>query len=252
MDVQRMIDHMNDGHKENLIDVCKKFGGLSEVYDVRLDGIDFEGLDLVYNAGKKLRVEFPKKADENSLKDAIIALCMSAKPGHDYAAIAKEIEDYKSSFGSLCLATLSPKGEVVCSYAPYIHTTTGDYIYISEVSEHYANIKMHPNNIEVMFLEDESKAASVILRKRLRYRAQATFIERGALFDSVYDVFEAQTGGAGGIKTIRSMLDFHLVKLEFGKGRFVKGFGQAFDIQGDQISFAGSSGNPHKSPHKAH
>lgn len=43
----------------------------------------------------------------------------------------------------------------------------GNYIYISEVSEHFNNIKANPNNIEIMFLEDESKAASVILRKKI-------------------------------------------------------------------------------------
>ncbi len=98
----------------------------------------------------------------------------------------------------------------------------GNYIYISEVSEHFNNIKVNPNNIEIMFLEDESKAASVILRKRLRYRVNASFLERGERFDQIYDEFEKQTGGEGGIKTIRKMFDFHLVKLEFKKGRFVK------------------------------
>lgn len=101
-----------------------------------------------------------------------------------------------------------------------------------------------------MFLEDESKAASVILRKRLRYRVNASFLERGERFDQIYDEFEKQTGGEGGIKTIRKMLDFHLVKLEFKKGRFVKGFGQAYDIENGNVTHVGASGNPHKFPHK--
>ena len=42
-----------------------------------------------------------------------------------------------------------------------------------------------------------------------------------------------------------TMQDFHLFKLEFKKGRFVKGFGGAYDIIGDEISL------PHiKNPHK--
>lgn len=248
MDFQSMISHMNEHHQSNLVDLCKKFGGVREVRDVMLRGMDFEGLDIIYNGGQSLRVEFPKKADENSLKESVIALCMSAK-SEKSEDLAQQIKDFMLSFNSVCLATLSPSGEVVCSYAPFVSTSWGDFIYISEVSEHFANIKTHPNNLEVMFLEDESKAASVILRKRLRYRTKASFISRGELFDKVYDEFERQTGGGGGIKTIRAMLDFHLIRLEFHKGRFVKGFGQAYDIEGDKITQVGMSGNPHKMKH---
>ena len=59
-------------------------------------------------------------------------------------------------------------------------------------------------------------------------------------------------GGAGGIKTIRQMSDFHLIELQLGFGRFVKGFGQAYDIlPNGEIKQVGSIGNPHSkiSPH---
>lgn len=93
--------------------------------------------------------------------------------------MAREAKEFMLSFNSVSLATLSADKEVVCSYAPFVNTPWGNYIYISEVSEHFNNIKENPNNIEIMFLEDESKAASVILRKRLRYKVKASFIERG-------------------------------------------------------------------------
>lgn len=247
MDFQTIISHMNNEHKENLKDLCKKFGGVQEVQNVLLKSVDFEGLDLIFE-GINLRIEFPKKADENSIKDAIIELCKSAKDEKS-EDLAKEIGDFMLSFNSVCLATLSPNGEAVCSYAPFVSTQWGNFIYISEASEHFANIKANPHNLELMFLEDESKATSVILRKRLRYRTRASFLKRSELFDKIYDEFERQTGGAGGIKTIRNMLDFHLVKLEFLTGRFVKGFGQAYDIKDDKITNAGMK-NPHKFPHK--
>lgn len=250
MNFESIISHMNDHHKSNLIDLCKKFGGIKEVQNASLKSVDFSGLDIIYNDNETLRVEFPKKADENSIKDIIISLCMSAKSEQDFSQIAKEIDEFMLSFNSVSLATLSANNEVVCSYAPFVSTKWGNYIYISEVSEHFNNIKANPNNIEIMFLEDESKAASVILRKRLRYRVNATFLERGQKFDEIYDEFERQTEGEGGIKTIRQMLDFHLIKLEFKKGRFVKGFGAAYDIENGSITHVGASANPHKFPHK--
>ncbi|ECK3420204.1 HugZ family heme oxygenase [Campylobacter jejuni] len=250
MNFESIISHMNDHHKSNLVDLCKKFGGIEQVQDVFLKSVDFNGLDLVYNDKENLRVEFPKKADENTIKDTIISLCMSAKSEQNFSGVEKELNEFMLSFNSVALATLNTNGEVVCSYAPFVSTQWGNYIYISEVSEHFNNIKVNPNNIEIMFLEDESKAASVILRKRLRYRVNASFLERGERFDQIYDEFEKQTGGEGGIKTIRKMLDFHLIKLEFKKGRFVKGFGQAYNIENGNVAHVGASGNPHKFPHK--
>ncbi|WP_267490135.1 hypothetical protein [Campylobacter volucris] len=42
------------------------------------------------------------------------------------------------------------------------------------------------------------------------------------------------------------MQDFHLFQLIFKKGRFVKGFGQAYDINEDNINLAKSK--EHKNP----
>ncbi|KGI55468.1 HugZ family heme oxygenase [Campylobacter sp. MIT 97-5078] len=254
MSVESIISHMNDHHKDNLIDLCKKFSAVEKIEDISLKSVDLEGLDIVYNGGEKLRIDFPVKAkDEEALKNAIIDLCKSVKSSVDYTAVKKELDEFKAGFGSICLATINAKGEVECSYAPLIQSQKGDYIYISEVAEHTSNIKNNPNNVEVLFLEDESKAASVILRKRLRYRVKTEFIKRGADFDIIFDEFEKRNGSGGGIKIIRGMLDFHLVKLTYQEGNFVKGFGQAYkiDTKGELMHLSGKTGaNPHrKAPH---
>ncbi len=250
MNHETIIKHMNSEHKDALIDVCKKFGGVSEIFDIKLENVDLEGLDIVYD-GKKLRVEFPQKATNETLKDTIIELCQSVPRTYDIKAVRKDLQVFKDSCHSVCLASVSKDGKAIASYAPYIDFEGRNYIYISEVAEHFDSIKNNPNNIEVMFLQDESKAKSVIVRVRLRYRAEASFVERDSSeFNGAFDKFEIVTGGSGGIKTIRNMRDFHLVRLDFKEGRFVKGFGQAYDINGDDIVFVGASGNPHKFPHK--
>ena len=248
MDFNSIISHMNSHHSDNLVDLVKKFGGVSEVQGATLKSVDFEGLEIVYNGSQSLHIDFPAKANEATLKNVIIELCLSVKKSTDYTAIKDEIKSYKSGFGSVCVASLSPQGEVLSTYAPIIQTNEGDYIYISEVSEHFASIQAHPNNLEIMFLQDEQDAPSVILRKRLRYRANAEFIERGAEFERVYDEFERVRGKGGGIHTIKGFLDFHLVKLHYKKGNFVKGFGQAYNINenGEVTHKAGKDGgNPH-------
>ncbi|TQR32426.1 HugZ family heme oxygenase [Campylobacter sp. MIT 99-7217] len=251
MSFESIISHMNGHHKENLVDLCKKYASVDEVSEVELKGVDFEGLDIVYNGGKDLRIPFPKKANEETLKDAIIELCSSVKKTLD--KIQAELDKFKAGFGSVCLATQGANG-VECTYAPLVQTQKGDYIYISEVADHYKSIKENPKNIEVLFVEDEEKAASMILRKRIRYRVEAEFLPRGAEFDAIYDEFERQNDSDGGIKMIRNMLDFHLVKLNYKEGSFVKGFGQAYKIHANGELEHVKGNNPHK-PHghgKAH
>lgn len=247
MNYENIIKHLNDDHKDSLIDVCKKFSGVEEIKEVKLEGLDLEGLDFLYD-GNKLRVEFPQKASDATLKDCIIELCKGVKT-QDSNSIKKDIDDFIDSCGSVCLASVDKEGRAIVSYAPYIRYNGNNYIYISEVAEHFSSIKANPKNLEVMFLQDECKAKSVILRVRLRYRSEANFVPRGSdEFEGAFDEFEKKTGGSGGIKTIRQMKDFHLIRLDFGLGRFVKGFGQAYDIKNGEIVFAG--GNPHKMPHK--
>ncbi|EAK0956815.1 hypothetical protein A0Z76_02380 [Campylobacter lari] len=159
--------------------------------------------------------------------------------------LKKEINDFINEFNSVCIASLSKDNEVMCSYAPLIKSKYGFFIYISEISEHFSNIKNNPNNIEIMFLEDECKAVSAILRKRLRYKCEAIFMQRDEKFDEIYDEFLSQNNNDESIKMIKNMQDFHLIKLNFKEGRFVKGFGQAYDMK-DQIITHAKGKNSHK------
>ena len=153
MNYESIISHMNAHHKSNLIDLCKKFGGVEDVKEVFLKSVDFNGLDIVYNGDENLRVEFPKISDESTIKDTIIALCMGANSPGDTSGVEKELKEFMLSFNSVCLATLNKNGEVVCSYAPFVSTQWGNYIYISEVGEHFAIIKANADNIGLLFLE---------------------------------------------------------------------------------------------------
>ena len=136
----------------------------------------------------------------------------------------------------------------MASYAPIISLDGKYYIYISAIAEHYDNLKRNPNQAEVMFLEDESKAKSIIVRTRLCYKASARFIPReDPIVEKVLDKLAETMNDVGGIKTIREFTDFDLVELTFGTGRFVRGFGQAYLIDANgEISHIGVKGNPHE------
>lgn len=250
MSIQSAMEHMNKDHKESLVNMVRKHAKTKKVDEVSLTGLDLEGLEITYNGGEKVRIVFPAKLNsEEELHQAIVALSMDA--GRDIKIVEEDMEKFMDSYNSICIASLSPENHVVCTYAPLLRDGKDCYIYISEISEHYKNLRTNPKNVEIMFLEDECKAKSPIVRQRLRFRTEVEFIERGELFDRVYDNFEQKTNRAVGVKTIRSMMDFHLVRLHFKEGRYVKGFGQAFDITADGVvKFAGGGGGmPHKGPH---
>lgn len=251
MDFSNILKHMNEHHQSEMIGLCKKFGNVAEVNNVILESVDFNGLNLIFNHHQKLRIEFPQKADEKTIKQAIIDLCQSVPQTLEFEKVKEEIQAFKQSFGSCILATLTQDNFPLSSYAPIIQMQNKNYIYISATAEHFANIKNNPQKIEVMFLEDECKAKSVILRKRLRYKAEARFIQRESEeFTKALDFLESSMGGSGGVKTIRNFSDFYLIELILKSGRFVKGFGQAYLISDSgAIEHIGISGNPHNNPH---
>ncbi len=149
--------------------------------------------------------------------------------------VAKKIAQFKAKFESIMIASLSSKNQVICSNAPLLQSNLGNFICISKSAEHFDSISTNPNNIEVMFIEDEQNA-NILARKRLKYRANAVYLPKSSqIFDQVFAEFEAMDEM---YSVIKNMADFHIFKLEFGKGRAVFGFGQAYDIDGDIITKA--------------
>ena len=113
--IERIISHMNDHHKDELIGLAKHFGGVQECSEVSLSSLDLKGLDILCD-GKIVRVDFPKEISSSELKDSIIALC-SSPPHQD---VKKEMMMFRDSFGSVILSTLSKDGEPIISYAPLL------------------------------------------------------------------------------------------------------------------------------------
>ncbi|WP_305862582.1 HugZ family heme oxygenase [Helicobacter cholecystus] len=239
--IERIISHMNDHHKEELIGLAKRFGGVNECKEISLASVDLKGLDICCD-GKNIRVDFAKEVSADELKDAIIALCTSM-PHQD---VKQEMLEFRNSFGSIILSTLSKENLPIVSYAPLLKYKGRFFIYISEVADHYASLRANPNALEVLFLEDECKAKSVILRKRLKYKASVEFKQKDAEFEEIFSAFEESNSSAGGLKSIKNMKDFHLIELYFKEGRFVKGFGGAYDIDLEGNLTAAQSGNPHQ------
>lgn len=148
--------------------------------------------------------------------------------------ILKETEEFIQSFKSVILGTVSKNGEVDVTYAPHFKIDGEHYIYISEIGDHYTNLTENNQRFEIMFLQEEKEALTVIARKRARFNVTAEFLPRDEKFEKIMDIFEKNIGET--FKIIRKMEDFHLVKLNVIDGRYVKGFGQAYMLKDGEVT----------------
>ena len=108
MDFSKILEHLNNHHQDNLKDLCKKFGNANTISNVQATKVDFEGITLCYNENKTLKIDFEKKADEKTLKDTIVQLCLSVKSNLDTQAIKEELEEFMRGFKSICIASIAP------------------------------------------------------------------------------------------------------------------------------------------------
>lgn len=159
---------------------------------------------------------------------------MNKEIKNDSNEIIKEIDEFIQSFKSVILGTVSKNGEIDVTYAPHFKIDGEHYIYISEIGDHYINLIENNQKFEIMFLQEEKEALSVIARKRARFNVTAEFLPRDEKFEKIMDIFEKNIGET--FKIVRKMEDFHLVKLNIVDGRYVKGFGQAYIIKGGEVT----------------
>ncbi|QIZ76221.1 pyridoxamine 5'-phosphate oxidase family protein [Ferrimonas lipolytica] len=158
-----------------------------------------------------------------------------------------EIDAFKQECQTLMLASKSNDHQTNVSYAPFALANGGFYILVSDLAKHGQNLKQCAE-LSVMMIQDETKAKSVFARKRLTFNVQAQAIGRA---DKEFAVGKAALVDRFGEMALKlsSLEDFHMYKLAPYRGLFVKGFGQAFELNGadlTDISWMTGEGHGHK------
>ncbi|WP_256597677.1 heme utilization protein HutZ [Moritella viscosa] len=147
-----------------------------------------------------------------------------------------KIAEFREERQTLILSTLSTDGFPHISYAPFVRLEDGYYILISEVAEHTQNLLVN-KNLSFMLLEDELNSKQIFARHRLTYKANAEVIARESeSWSQAIPALEARFGEI--ITNLSGLSDFRLFRIEPQIGRYVKGFGQAYTVNGnDDIDF---------------
>jgi putative heme iron utilization protein len=148
--------------------------------------------------------------------------------------IVVEAGDFLAEFRSVLMATTSADGVPDASYAPFVRIDDNAfYVNLSELSTHTGNLLTTPR-VSVMFLQAENDTKQLFARKRLGFDADAGLVERDSTrWCQVMDLFADKFGDI--MDLIRPLQDFRLFRLQPRSGVYVRGFAQAYPIEGSQL-----------------
>ena len=149
-------------------------------------------------------------------------------------SIQKEFNEFMLQFKTLMLATTNAKGEPESSYAPFVQQDNRYFIYVSELASHTSNL-LEQGKASVMFIESEETASNLFARRRATLPVTVEPIERNSpLWEEVMATMEETFGET--IQMIKPLTDFHLLALTPQSATYVKGFGKAFVLEGEELS----------------
>ncbi|MCW8335391.1 heme utilization protein HutZ [Vibrio sp. SCSIO 43135] len=147
--------------------------------------------------------------------------------------LGPEIKEFRQERKTIQLATVDAEGRPNVSYAPFVQNQEGYFVLISQIARHARNLEVNPQ-VSLMMIEDEDSSKQLFARKRLTFDAVATVVERNTeLWQQVVAQMEGRFGEI--IQGLSQLEDFVLFNLKADSGLFVKGFGQAYQVSGDDL-----------------
>ena len=144
-------------------------------------------------------------------------------------------QGFPEHFQSVVLSTVSDECAPNASYAPFVMDEERNiYIYISGLSAHTRNLQTS-GRASVLFIEDEGKTEQIFARRRLTYDCTSLRLKRETDdWRQAADRLQARFGEL--IQMFRGMSDFQIYQLTPQSGRFVIGFGAAYDVSAENIN----------------
>jgi putative heme iron utilization protein len=142
-----------------------------------------------------------------------------------------EYTQFCEGFKTVIISSVNQDGSPHASYAPFVRDAEGHfYIFISGLAKHTENI-LTDKRISLLLIQNEEDTTQPFARKRLTFKCTSKVIERkGPLWNNIMSTFNQRFGDF--INTLISLPDFTLIKIQLISGTYVKGFGEAYSING--------------------
>jgi len=144
----------------------------------------------------------------------------------DYSQEMTDCLALLQSFDSVLLSTVSEKAEPLASFSPYIRLDGCFYILVSELAEHTRNMQAN-QKASLMFIESEASAKNIYARKRAVIQVDTEQLNDEAQITPIIELMREKHGQT--VSLLAGLDDFKMHKLVPTKGRYVVGFGKAYD-----------------------
>lgn len=150
------------------------------------------------------------------------------------ARLGAEVIAFIETRKSLFLSSLCDDNKPYASYAPFAIGDDCLYILLSELAVHGVNLQKNPL-ASVLIIQDEDTAEQMFARVRVSYRVEAQLIVPASADWPLGIARLAQRHGQR-IEQFSELPDFKLFRLLPQGGRFVKGFGKAYQLTGMSLN----------------
>lgn len=150
-----------------------------------------------------------------------------------HGRLEPEIQAFICQCQTLQLATVDKAGKPNVSYSPFVRNQEGYFVLISLLARHAQNIQ---NNslVSLMMIEDEGSSKQIYARKRLTFDALGITVQRDSKLWQ-YVVVQMVDRFGDIVNDLVQLQDFNLIQFKPDHGLFVKGFGQAYGLSGNDL-----------------
>lgn len=147
----------------------------------------------------------------------------------DLSELSESYQALLASQQTLLLSTASKQALPDLSYAPFVRDGQGCFtVYLSELAAHARNLLENPQ-ASILFIRPEQESANLFARERAVIACKVQEISRaGDSYQERLQLLQDRFGNV--VELLSSLNDFHLFVLQPQSGRYVLGFGKAFDI----------------------
>lgn len=132
----------------------------------------------------------------------------------------------QQGFNSVLLSTVNLQAEPLASYAPYVCHQGSFYVFVSELAAHTQNM-LDTKQASLMFIENEEQAKNPYARQRSVIQAQVYPVQNEGVLKTLFSMMEQEHGKT--INMLKSLSDFKMLELRPSSGRYIVGFGKAYD-----------------------
>ncbi|MEM9603589.1 MAG: pyridoxamine 5'-phosphate oxidase family protein [Pseudomonadota bacterium] len=140
----------------------------------------------------------------------------------------------RQACNALFLATKNTDGTPEASHAPCLYFEDTFWLFLSTLSPHTGNIQ-RTGQLSVLVIDPDASPSNAFARRRQSLLCAAEVEQRESVrANTVLDAFTAQFGDT--VTMMRQLSDFSLYRLVPQSGRFIEGFGQAYELSGDGLT----------------